>query len=58
MRAALALGMLAMALGVGRLWQWGRVVLDRPGSEARRGNLAAAFALGMLYLAAHRGTAL
>lgn len=41
----------AVALGVGRLQRWGRAVLDRAGSEARRGNLMAALALGMLYLA-------
>lgn len=51
MRAALALGMPAVALGVGRLRRWGRAVLDQAGSEAQRGNLLAALALGMLYLA-------
>jgi hypothetical protein len=49
--AALTLGMPAVALGVGRPRRLGRVVLDRAGSEAGRGNLLTALALGVLYLA-------
>lgn len=50
METALALGMPAVALGVGRLQRWGRAMLDQAGSEARRSNLLAALALGVLYL--------
>ena len=50
MRAALALGLPAVARGVGRLRRWHREVLARAGHEAGRGNVVTAVVLVSVYL--------
>ena len=52
MRAALALGMPALARGVGRLRQMHRALLSRAGHEAGRGNVLTAAALVLVYVVA------
>ena len=52
MRAALALGLPAVARGVGRLNRMRRALLARAGHEAGCGNVVTATVLVTLYLAA------
>ncbi|MDR7039860.1 hypothetical protein J2X36_004638 [Methylobacterium sp. BE186] len=49
MRAALALGLPAVARGLGRLRRWHRDLLARAGHEAGRGNVLTAAGLLLLY---------
>lgn len=50
MRVALAFGLPSLARGIGRMRRAGRVLLDRSGHEAGRGNVVTAAAFVVLYL--------
>lgn len=50
MRAALALGLPAVARGIGRLRRWHGDVLTRAGHEAGKGNVVSAAGLVVLWL--------
>lgn len=50
MRAALALGLPAVARGLGRMRRWTRALPVRAGHEAGRGNVVTAAGLIALYL--------
>jgi hypothetical protein len=52
MRAALALGLPAVARGIGRLNRMRRDLHDRAGHEAGRGNVVTATVLVALYVVA------
>jgi hypothetical protein len=52
MRAALALGLPAVARGISRLNRMRRDLLDRAGHEAGRGNVVTATVLVALYVVA------
>lgn len=51
MRAALALGLPAMARGIGRLRRWHRELLIQAGHEVGRGNVVTAAGLLVFYVA-------